>query len=82
MVIKLVLNEINGNEMNDNEMNDNEMNDNEMNDNEINVNEIIEKIHNFMILGNPLDPQCRGDVVRRLLNPRLPSRGRTAQERT
>ena len=61
MVIKLVLNEINGNEMNDNEMNDNE----------INVNEIIEKIHNFMILGNPLDPQCRGDAGGRLLNPRL-----------
>ena len=55
---------------------------NEMNTNETIGNEIFEKLHNLMILGNPLDPQCRGDVGRRLLNPRLPGRGRTAQERT
>ena len=60
----------------------NYVNGNEMNDNEINANEIIEKLHNFMILGNPLDPQCRGYVGRRLLHTRLPGRGRTAQERT
>ena len=60
----------------------NEMNGYEMNDNEIKGKEIVEKLHNFMILGNPLDPQCRGDAGRRLLNPRLPGRGRTAQERT
>ena len=55
---------------------------NEMNANEIIGNEIFEKLHNLMILGNPLDPQCRGDAGGRLLNPRLPGRGRTAQERT
>ena len=67
--IKIVLNEMNGNEMNANEI--------------IGIgNEIFEKLRNLMILGNPLDPQCRGDVGRRLLNPRLPGRGRTAQERT
>ena len=60
----------------------NEMNGNEMNDNEIKGKEIVEKLHNFMILGNPLDPQCRRDAGRRLLNPRLPGRGRAAQERT
>ena len=50
----------------------NEMNGYEMNDNEIKGKEIVEKLHNFMILGNPLDPQCRGDAGRRLLNPWLP----------